>query len=119
MLHARSDYAPIQDPRPNGIPEMEPVILFRAQDKHAIDVAEFYLDRVQQERPDDPMNQLLIDHIERMKRWQDAVMVKTPDVPIEAQPFPITSEHLGVSPARSDDATSDHMRQDEVQALST
>lgn len=41
MKHARRDYDRFQDPW-NKIPDDEPVMLFRAQDKHAADVLREY-----------------------------------------------------------------------------
>lgn len=45
MLHAREDYNRIQDPE-NKIPEDEPVMLFRAQDKYAIAALEGYINAI-------------------------------------------------------------------------
>jgi hypothetical protein len=46
MKHARPDYDRIQDPA-GRIPADEPVLLFRAQDKHAAAVARFHADLVE------------------------------------------------------------------------
>ncbi len=46
MKHARPDYDRIQDPA-GRIPADDPVLLFRAQDKHAAAVARFHADLVE------------------------------------------------------------------------
>ncbi len=48
MKHARPDYERIQVPA-GRIPADEPVILFRAQDRHSAAVARFYADLVEAE----------------------------------------------------------------------
>lgn len=80
MLHARVDYDSIQDPRPNGIGEDEPVMLFRAKDALAPLVLDAYADLVQA-RMDDPELALNVRrHADRMRAWQDANGKKFPDV---------------------------------------
>jgi len=72
MIHARADYNRIQDPE-NKIPENEPVMLFRAQDKHFDRVLRFYRDIVMMDRDHDPR---IPEAIERHLLLADAWPVK-------------------------------------------
>lgn len=89
MIHARADYNRMQDPALNDpsllgegstpIAEDEPVVLFRAQDKHFIAILGFYRDLTWDESRDiaDSVNR----HIERARQWQSVNGCKTPDLP--------------------------------------
>lgn len=77
MKHAREDYNRIQDPA-GLIPEDEPVLLVRAQDKHFGLVARFYQLLVKMDDGD----QRIIDAIESHLPLADAWPVKkSPDMP--------------------------------------
>lgn len=80
MLHARTDYQPIQDPRENGIGEDEPVMLFRAKDAFAPLVLRAYADIIRQRADDPEMVQAVLRHAERMEEWQKVNGKQTPDV---------------------------------------
>lgn len=77
MIHARIDYNRFQDPE-GKIGEDEPVILFRAQDEHFIQVLAFYLAMV---GADEDMRAALSIHICRAHAWQEAHGCKRPDMP--------------------------------------
>lgn len=77
MKHAREDYNRIQDPS-GKIPEDEPVMLFRGQDKYFIDVLYFYAACVERDDPDSPIITKVKEHIELAKRWP---VRKAPDLP--------------------------------------
>ena len=80
MKHAREDYNRFQDPE-NKIPEDEPVMLFRAQDRHFIRVLKYYADML-----DAAMNKEVAKavrrHIEDAKiyRVKKGVIIKEPDL---------------------------------------
>lgn len=77
MIHARSDYNRIQDPS-GLIPDNEPVILFRAQDKHFKAVLEFYKDIVMLDKDYDPRIPEVIDrHLILAEAWP---IKKRPDL---------------------------------------
>jgi hypothetical protein len=81
MIHARTDYNRFQDPE-GKIGEDEPVILFRAQDKHFIGILRDYLRRLN----DDPdveyhMKLAISEHLVRAQNWQRGHRIKTPDMP--------------------------------------
>lgn len=77
MLHARPDYQRFQDPA-GKIPEDEPVLLLRGQDKYAARVAKFYGDLLKEDREVAPeMTQMIYDHAVRMANWPKH---KTPDL---------------------------------------
>jgi hypothetical protein len=78
MKHARWDYAPIQDPRPNGIPAEEPVMLFRGQDRLAAAVLDFYADRLGEHGADPKMAARVREQAQAMRDWK---VKKLPDVP--------------------------------------
>lgn len=78
MHHARRDYNPIQDPREGGIPHDEPVMLFRAQDKHFVGVLTYYREALIADGANPEMVKLISDHIQRAAKWP---VKKTPDVP--------------------------------------
>ncbi len=81
MIHARSDYDPIQDPR-GLIPEDEPVVLFRAQDELAV-AAVIYYTQLCKNAGLSNVDDILEPHIEKMLSWPKK---KLPDVPSEVQP---------------------------------
>lgn len=99
MIHARADYDRIQDPAtrygddpdcretwgmsptatPIGIDE--PVILFRAQDKHFVKVLDHYREMLLRDGAHDPrMVESVERHIELANRWQADNGCKTPDL---------------------------------------
>lgn len=82
MIHARKDYNRIQDPA-GKIGEDEPVILFRAQDKHFLDVLFRYREQLLDDGRDqmDPMIIALDDHLRRAAIWRMQHPVKAPDMP--------------------------------------
>lgn len=80
MIHARKDYNRFQDPE-NKIGKDEPVILFRAQDKHFIEVLYNYIKLVES----DPDHSVAIPialyrHIQGARRWQEIHGSKKPDM---------------------------------------
>ncbi len=80
MLHAREDYKRFQDPE-NKIPEDEPVMLFRAQDKYAAGAVEFYANLIASD-PDATDEALNVSAVcfkwsEKMKAWPKQ---KSPDL---------------------------------------
>lgn len=77
MKHARADYDRIQDPA-GRIPTDEPVILFRAQDRHAAAVARFYADLVESESGDPEIVAAIRRHIPLIEAWPTK---KSPDMP--------------------------------------
>ena len=95
MIHAREDYNRIQDPAltqpelltPGATPirEDEPVILFRAQDKHFIKVLNAYNEMISNdpEMEEDQyqrMSKCLDDHVFRARAWQHLNGRKSPDL---------------------------------------
>lgn len=101
MIHARKDYNRFQDPALHdssllgeggtAIAEDEPVLLFRAQDKHFEGVIRAYLAMIQEDREchsRETICDLLSDHIDRARAWQQANRVKSPDVPSELAGHP-------------------------------
>ena len=81
MLHARRDYDAIQDPR-GLIPDMEPVMLLRGQDKHAPKALMYYvLQLLKDEEVEYDLIEAVILQIRSMQQWQREVKSKTPDLP--------------------------------------
>jgi hypothetical protein len=81
MLHARSDYQRFQDPE-GRIGEDEPVMLFRAQDRHFVPVLRAYLEFLEQDQDAKPeIKNAVYMHIMAALRWQDRNPTKTPDLP--------------------------------------
>jgi hypothetical protein len=81
VIHARPDYDRFQDPA-GKIGKTEPVMLFRAQDRHFVDVLAYYLLRLakdQDARAD--MIVAVVRHIRRAQVWQLTHPTKTPDLP--------------------------------------
>jgi hypothetical protein len=70
MLHAREDYAPIQDPRsePNRIPDDEPVFLLRAQDCTAAATVRHWAS-LQSDPLNNNLSQAAIKQAEAMEAW--------------------------------------------------
>lgn len=81
MIHARTDYDPIQDPRPNGIGKDEPVMLFRAQDRLMEFVLLHYISLLKKANADTAMVHAVYEHIQRVNDWQSTHPTKTPDMP--------------------------------------
>lgn len=77
MLHARSDYDRIQDPA-GKIPADEPVLLFRAQDKHFVAVALFYAMLVEQDDGNPAIVEAVMAQLARGRAWP---VRKAPDMP--------------------------------------
>lgn len=98
MKHARADYDRIQDPA-GLIPEDEPVMLFRGQDKHFHAVCLFYACLVEQDDPASPIPHLTRSHAALGRLWP---FKKAPDLPSpEAAP---TREAQGGDGVATDDA---------------
>ena len=76
MIHARKDYNRIQDPA-GLIPENEPVILFRAQDKHFDRVLRFYRDIVKTDNGDPRIITAINEHLILADAWPKK---KAPDL---------------------------------------
>ena len=78
MKHARLDYMRIQDPE-FKIPADEPVMLFRAQDRHAADIVA-YAAKLYKEDPDvaGDFAELVQAQAELMQKWE---VTKAPDMP--------------------------------------
>lgn len=92
MIHARPDYAPIQDPR-GLIPADEPVFLLRGQDVSAIPAIQAWLDHHQEQMADEGGADLTIveyveAQIDRMRVWQHTRAGKIADLPTYPQPTP-------------------------------
>lgn len=77
MKHARADYDRIQDPA-GLIPVDEPVLLFRAQDKHFEMVATLYYVLVERDGGDPKIVEAVKRHIDLAKAWP---VRKSPDMP--------------------------------------
>lgn len=70
MPHARADYQRIQDPA-GKIGEDEPVMLFRAQDRHMAAVLSHYAQMLADDPKAEPaMQHRVLNHIERVLEWQ-------------------------------------------------
>ena len=83
MRHARTDYDRIQDPD-NKIPDNEPVLLFRGQDKHSLAIAYEYLRLLEESGGQPEMKRALQKQIKRIEAWQKTVKCKEPDMPKDA-----------------------------------
>lgn len=83
MKHARSDYDRIQDPA-GLIPEDEPVLLIRGQDKIAPMVLQQYVKIAEFHNVDQEIIDAVKAQIRRMKHWQETVKCKKPDMPASA-----------------------------------
>lgn len=78
MIHARPDYNRIQDPE-NKIGEDEPVVLFRAQDKHFGSVLKFYYDTIKKDGGDPRILEQLEAQKIRLDKWTETNKQKSPD----------------------------------------
>lgn len=80
MVHARDDYNRFQDPE-NKIGEDEPVMLFRAQDRHFIKVLKYYQDLLETSN-NYGVAEAVGKHIETAKVWRSKIgtVVKEPDL---------------------------------------
>lgn len=86
MLHARKDYMRFQDPAledptllgegATPIKQDEPVMLFRAQDKHFINLLMHYVELVESEE----IKQAVCTHVARAAIWQRENKTKEPDL---------------------------------------
>ena len=76
MKHAREDYNRIQDPA-GLIPDDEPVMLFRAQDKHFDRVLRFYRDIVIADNGDPKIAEAIDKHLVLAGAWPKK---KAPDL---------------------------------------
>lgn len=93
VKHARPDYNHIQDPT-GKIPESEPVVLLRAQDKLAVFALETWCKRAEQSGVDPAFIGTMRAHIEEMMNWP---VKKLPDAP-SAEPDPTNSESGAQTP---------------------
>lgn len=84
MKHARSDYDAIQDPRPNGIPEDEPVFVIRAQDIVGPGTVRDWAARAEREGVSDEVVEAVRRHADAMVEWQHEHGTKVADVPAGA-----------------------------------
>lgn len=75
MKHARSDYDRIQDPE-GRIPDDEPVLLLRGQDRFAARAARYYASLTAVDAPD--ISAKVMEHANLMDDWPTK---KTPDLP--------------------------------------
>lgn len=82
MKHARTDYAPIQDPR-GLIPEDEPVFLLRAQDVTAPDVVEYWAIKARAFSAKENIVKAAREQAARMREWQREHGMKIPDMPYQ------------------------------------
>jgi hypothetical protein len=80
MIHARSDYDRIQDPA-GLIPEKEPVLLVRGQDRSAAETADFWADTEERKGGDPRLIAAARMQAERIRQWNRDVKVKAPDAP--------------------------------------
>lgn len=84
MKHAREDYNRIQDPE-NLIPEDEPVVLLRAQDKLACLILSYYVAALHQAGATDMAKSMEV-HLKKMNQWPKK---KIPDLPKRKNPVSI------------------------------
>lgn len=76
MKHARADYNRFQDPA-GLIPDDEPVMLFRGQDKHAARLVRTYADWVEADGGDPAVVLACRSHADLMDAWPKK---KAPDI---------------------------------------
>lgn len=79
MIHARDDYAPIQDPR-SKIPEGEPVMLIRGQDQAAVPAMRAWIDAHLEAGGSEVLADLIHDQIDRVLDWQAEHACKVADL---------------------------------------
>ena len=82
MLHARSDYARIQDPE-NKIPANEPVFLLRGQDPFSPELLLRYAGKLRLSGGNPDMARMVEDHAQKMMAFQAEVKLHIPNVPDE------------------------------------
>ena len=78
MKHAREDYNRFQDPE-NKIGADEPVMLFRAQDKHFVSILTRYQEALQ-EAGNTEMANAVSKHIDLATEWRNKNGCKEPDL---------------------------------------
>ncbi len=78
MIHARQDYNRFQDPL-NKIGQDEPVMIFRAQDKHFKKVLRYYSDLLS-ESGNYEVACLVEEHIQLAEHWELSNDTKEPDL---------------------------------------
>ena len=92
MIHARKDYQRFQDPAVDDptllgegctpIAEDEPVMLFRAKDKHFLNVLIDYFHHLRMDpNVDKKMLDAIAEHSNLAAEWQNKNGTKTPDIP--------------------------------------
>lgn len=91
MLHAREDYARIQDPV-RLIPEDEPVFLIRGQDKVGAATVRVWADFAEFEGASPEIVKMARDHADKMDAWAK----KAPDLP--SDPAPAVSQAAAERP---------------------
>jgi hypothetical protein len=80
MKHAREDYNRFQDPL-NKIPEDEPVMLFRAQDKYAVQALRGYVNAINGDLEATEDAQKVAEVVrEFSKEFEDWATQKSPDI---------------------------------------
>ena len=79
MLHAREDYNERIQDSANLIPEDEPVVLLRAQDKLACKAVEYYAKLCLEAQAEEVAGRM-VKHAEKMWAWPKK---KIPDVPAD------------------------------------
>lgn len=87
MLHARPDYAHIQDPH-GKIPTEEPVFLLRGCDLAAPFAIFAWVAMAEQFGAAPELTKTALDHIKRMHEWQAEHGAKVPDGPKAPEPEP-------------------------------
>lgn len=81
MKHARPDYTERIQDSAGLIPDDEPVLLVRGQDKLALATLDFYIEASGRLNPDPKVTRLLADHRERLASWQEDHPTKWADLP--------------------------------------
>lgn len=79
MKHARNDYNRIQDPS-GKIPEDEPVFLIRGQDHCGPATLEAWANLAEMAGARSDIVDAAKSQAERMRKWQETVGSKTPDM---------------------------------------
>jgi hypothetical protein len=79
MLHARPDYARIQDPA-GLIPEDEPVFLLRAKDRTAAACVHHWADLNDADGGDSEMSRMAREQADKMDAWPVKQQADLPDV---------------------------------------
>lgn len=87
MLHARPDYAHIQDPH-GKIPTEEPVFLLRGCDVAAPFAIFAWVAMAERFGADPALTKTALEQVKRMHEWQDAHGAKVPDGPKAPEPEP-------------------------------